>query len=363
MAEIRLENIRKAFGHNEVIEGIDLEIAHGEFCVFLGPSGCGKSTLLRLIAGLEAVTDGKIHIGGREVTRLPPGQRNVAMVFQSYALYPHMTAYENMAFGLRLARRDRGEIKRRVSEAARTLQIDHLLEHKPAQLSGGQRQRVAIGRAMVREPRVFLLDEPLSNLDADLRVRMRLEFARLHRRLDTTMVYVTHDQVEAMTLADRLVLLQDGRVAQCGAPLELYQRPRNLFVAGFLGSPRMNFLPGRLEKIDPGRATVALPTGTRVRVDTDASRAAVGDSITLGVRPEHLSLHGGEGNRLDGSVTLVERLGDHSLIYVEWSPDEPPLIIRMTGEAVPETGKKLSIGLPADSCHLFGAGGEALQPP
>ena len=247
MAELALEGVSKHFGTVMAVDGVDLEIAHGEFVVFVGPSGCGKSTMLRLISGLESVTAGRIRIGGRDMTHAPPSRRGVAMVFQSYALFPHMTAAENIAFGLRLARTPKDEITRRVTEVAATLQIEALLERYPRELSGGQRQRVAIGRSIIRDPQVFLFDEPLSNLDAALRVRMRLEIARLHDRLDATMVYVTHDQTEAMTLADRIVVINDGRIEQVGAPVHLYDAPANLFVAGFIGAPAMNFVPAVVE--------------------------------------------------------------------------------------------------------------------
>jgi multiple sugar transport system ATP-binding protein len=360
MAEIRLQGVRKSFAHQEVIAGIDLEIGDGEFCVFLGPSGCGKSTLLRLIAGLEGVSHGRIYIGGRDVTRLPPKQRDLAMVFQSYALYPHMTVFENMAFGLRLAQRKRGEIAQRVERAARTLHIEHLLARKPSQLSGGQRQRVAIGRGIVREPRVFLLDEPLSNLDADLRVYMRLELSRLHRRLGTTMVHVTHDQLEAMTLADRLVLMHEGRVAQRGPPLELYHRPCNLYVARFLGSPPMNFLPGRLKKTDDIETLVELSDGTCLRAAIDSGAASAGDTVTLGIRPEQVRLND-HRNCLQARVVQVEHLGDHGLIYLEHDGGNRPVVVRCGADVQTGMGAQLKIGLPPQDCHLFDQNGRAFS--
>jgi ABC-type sugar transport system ATPase subunit len=363
MAEVRLEAVRKSFGKTAVIPGIDLTVAHGAFCVCLGPSGCGKSTLLRLIAGLEPVTAGRIHIGGRDVTRLPPKARHVAMVFQSYALYPHMTAFENMAFGLRLARRHKDEVSRRVHAAARTLHIEELLERKPSQLSGGQRQRVAIGRAIVREPAVFLLDEPLSNLDADLRLRMRFELAHLHRRLGTTMIYVTHDQVEAMTLADRLVVIDAGRVMQSGPPLELYHHPKNLFVAGFLGSPRMNLLPGRLQEIGPDRVTVVLSGGVRIPVRVAGTRAFEGAPVTLGIRPEHAGLNARGDRGIQGKVARVEHLGDHALVYLEWAEGRPPFVVRTPGSDPPRVGDMLPIRLPTEALHLFDEKGAVFNPP
>jgi len=286
MAKVRLTGVTKRFGTTEVLKGIDLEIADGEFVVFVGPSGCGKSTLLRTIAGLEELDGGEIAIGGRPVNDLSPSDRGIAMVFQSYALYPHMNVYENMAFGLKLAKLDKAEIDRRVRGAAETLNITDYLERKPKALSGGQRQRVAIGRAIVREPQVFLFDEPLSNLDAALRVRMRYEFASLHERLKTTMVYVTHDQVEAMTLADRIVVLNGGVIEQVGRPMELYERPRNLFVAEFIGSPKMNLLPAEIVTASATGATVRTAAGESLRPTVDASPPGPGDAVTLGVRPE-----------------------------------------------------------------------------
>jgi multiple sugar transport system ATP-binding protein len=355
---IELQGVSKRFDRSEVIRAVDLVINDGEFCVIVGPSGCGKSTLLRLIAGLEEVSSGHIRIGGREVTQLPPAERDVAMVFQSYALYPHMSVYDNLAFGLRYGRGKREGVRERVEAVARSLHIEELLGRRPAQLSGGQRQRVAIGRAIVREPQAFLLDEPLSNLDAALRVRMRLEFVRLHRRLGTTMVYVTHDQVEAMTLADRMVVIDAGAVVQVGRPLELYHRPRNRFVAGFIGSPQMNFLPGQLAQGDESGVTVQLADGSRLQVAAEGSGCKVGEKVTLGIRPEHLSLEGEGDNRLQATVSLVEQLGDHTLIHLEWQ--EAHLVVRGTSEQAHEVGDRLLLGLPRQHCHLFDEAGEAL---
>ena len=321
MVDIHLRGVCKAFGKVRVIERVNLDVADGEFVVFVGPSGCGKSTLLRLIAGLEDITSGELSIAGRRVNDVPPAQRGVAMVFQSYALYPHMTVFDNMAFGLKLAKRDRPEIERRVQRAATLLQIEHLLERLPKELSGGQRQRVAIGRAIVRQPGVFLFDEPLSNLDAALRVQTRIEIAKLHRELGTSMIYVTHDQVEAMTLADRIVLLnaggavlQEGSIAQVGPPLALYHHPVNLFVAGFIGSPKMNFLPGRLTRIEPTSVTITLPDGSTARALVDASAAQPGDVVTLGIRPEHVMLNASADNRVQAEVVHVEHLGESSFL-------------------------------------------------
>src|SRR5262245_57422385 len=285
MATVDLRDVRKSFDTVEVIRGVSLTVTDGEFVVFVGPSGCGKSTLLRLIAGLETITGGEVAIDGQRSNDLPPSERGIAMVFQSYALYPHMSVFDNMAFSLKLAHMRKGDIRSRVERAAGILQIGELLERKPKALSGGQRQRVAIGRAIVREPKVFLFDEPLSNLDAALRVQMRIEIARLHKALKTTIIYVTHDQVEAMTMASRIVVLNAGVVEQIGAPLELYHHPSNRFVAGFIGSPKMNFLPGTLDDAEAGLARVALRGGGEAIVAVNATRAAKASEVTLGIRP------------------------------------------------------------------------------
>ncbi|WP_336057682.1 ABC transporter ATP-binding protein [Nitratireductor sp. CH_MIT9313-5] len=316
MAHIKLENIRKSFGAFEVIKGVDMEIRPGEFMVFVGPSGCGKSTLLRLISGLEDATGGDLLFDGERVNDLVPSKRGIAMVFQSYALYPHMTVFENMAFGLKLSGADAGQLKARVTEAARMLQIDHLLERLPRQLSGGQRQRVAIGRAITRNPRVFLFDEPLSNLDAALRVSTRIEIARLHKKMnDTTMVYVTHDQVEAMTLADRICVLRDGKVEQIGTPLELYEQPNSTFVAGFIGSPKMNLLNGE--------------------------KAGAYSCHTLGIRSEHLEID--ESGRWEGRVIHSENLGSDTYVYADAGAEEP-VVIRQQGNrpVAPDTAIRFS---------------------
>ncbi len=372
MAEVRLEQVRKAFGEVEVIKGVDLLIEDRAFVVFVGPSGCGKSTLLRLIAGLEDITGGLLSIGGEPVNDLPPARRGIAMVFQSYALYPHMTVFENMAFGLRLAKADRAAIERTVREAAGILQLEHLLHRKPRELSGGQRQRVAIGRAIVRQPRVFLFDEPLSNLDAALRVQMRIEIARLHRELDATMVYVTHDQVEAMTLADKIVVLNVGRVEQVGSPLDLYHRPRNRFVAGFIGSPRMNFLDSRVVERQDGAALVALPGGGRLAVpvarDSERSGGRTGEAITLGVRPEHLLEPAGGGTHaaadavLPGEVFVVERLGAETFLHLRVAGGGS-VVARAEGGTPVTVGETVEVGLRAEACHLFDADGLALDRP
>src|SRR5215212_12120563 len=288
MATVTLKDIRKNYGEVEVIKGVDLAIDDREFCVFVGPSGCGKSTLLRMIAGLEEITEGDLLIDGQRANDVPPSERGLAMVFQSYALYPHMSVADNMGFSLRLAGVSKEERRAKVAEAARVLHLDALLDRKPKELSGGQRQRVAIGRAIVRKPKVFLFDEPLSNLDASLRVQMRIELARLHDELAATMIYVTHDQVEAMTMADKIVVLQGGIIEQAGSPLELYHHPRNLFVAGFIGSPKMNFLPGKVTYIAEAGTTIELLVGSSLTIPAQASRHKLGHPVTVGVRPEHL---------------------------------------------------------------------------
>jgi len=382
MASISLRGVQKAYGENApVIRNVDLEIGRNEFCVFLGPSGCGKSTLLRMIAGLEDVTDGDISIGGTLVNDVPAAQRGVAMVFQSYALFPHMTVYENMAFGLKLAKTPKAEIDRKVREAARILQLEALLERHPKALSGGQRQRVAIGRAIVREPGVFLFDEPLSNLDATLRGQTRIEIARLHRQFEqASVVYVTHDQIEAMTLADKIVLLHSGKdterhgsIAQVGAPLELYHRPASRFVAGFIGSPRMNFLPARVAAIETNGASVTLdPSGETVRLPVQGARLAVGAPVTFGVRPEHLELVDGDAasrasnNHQDTltiarAVTLVEELGEHSYVHLD-QPGGAVLVAKAPGDARLQSGDTVQFRASANACHLFAEDGFAVAP-
>lgn len=356
MADVRLTGVTKRFGTTEVLKGVDLEVADGEFVVFVGPSGCGKSTLLRTIAGLEEASGGEIEIGGRAVGDLSPAERGVAMVFQSYALYPHMSVYENMAFGLKLAKADKAEIDRRVRAAAATLNITDYLDRKPKALSGGQRQRVAIGRAIVREPKVFLFDEPLSNLDAALRVRMRYEFASLHERLKTTMIYVTHDQVEAMTLADRIVVLNGGVIEQVGAPMELYERPRNLFVAEFIGSPKMNLIPATVVTATAKSAMVETAQGDRIKIAVDASGAKVEDLVTVGIRPEHLTT-GGKAGGLAATATFVETLGHATYAYVAYG--DAQLTVQLPGDVRPAAGGILTLQAAPDQAHLFRGSGEA----
>jgi multiple sugar transport system ATP-binding protein len=348
MAAIELRDVRKAYGSTEVIKGIDLSIAHGEFCVFVGPSGCGKSTLLRMISGLEDISGGEIAIGGEVVNRIPAGDRGLAMVFQSYALYPHMTVRQNLSFGLENINTPRPEIARKVDQVAKMLQIDMLLDRRPKDLSGGQRQRVAIGRAVVREPRVFLFDEPLSNLDAELRVDMRGEIAALHRRLENTMIYVTHDQVEAMTMADKIAVLRLGKLEQFGRPLDLYNSPRNLFVAGFIGSPKMNFIAGRVDGED--RTLLRLDTGERLRLPATGFTQRAGERVTLGIRPNHLRASE------DGAVTVhvrsVEQLGGESYVYGETSAGSP-ITVHSPGQTRIALGDTIRVGAPEAEIHLF----------
>ncbi|WP_181707729.1 ABC transporter ATP-binding protein [Chthonobacter rhizosphaerae] len=359
MADLVLRGVRKAYGSVEVLHGIDLDIRSGEFIVFVGPSGCGKSTLLRLIAGLEDITAGTLSIDGKVVNALPPAKRGIAMVFQSYALYPHMTVYDNMAFGLKLANASKADLDRRVRAAAEMLQITGLLDRLPRQLSGGQRQRVAIGRAIVRDPKVFLFDEPLSNLDAALRVATRIEIARLHERMSaTTMIYVTHDQVEAMTLADRIVVLHAGRVEQVGSPLELYHAPDNLFVARFIGSPSMNIVPAVIEAAGfPGR--VRPQNGRAIEAAVEVPAGAAGATAALGVRPEDLRPTDGEG-LFRGEVALVEKLGEVTLAYVDAGHAEP-IVAKIDGDATVRRGEVLAVTAEPDRLHVFDAEGRALR--
>ena len=356
MSQLRLSGIHKSFGAIETIKGIDLDIAEGEFVVFVGPSGCGKSTLLRMISGLEAVTSGEIRIGGRDVTNVPPAQRGIAMVFQSYALFPHMNVADNISFGLRLAGESRAEIARKVEEVANVLQISALLERRPKQLSGGQRQRVAIGRAIIRKPGVFLFDEPLSNLDAALRVQMRLEIARLHARLGATMVYVTHDQVEAMTLADKIVVLNAGRVEQVGSPIELYNTPANRFVAQFIGSPHMNFLTGEIVAVDGGRALAC--GAARLPLPHDIA-AMAGAPVTVGLRPEHLRIGGGVP-LFEAEVGVVERLGSETIAYLDAEGSSEPVAVKASASYAPKQGERVQVGVSEGFLHLFGADGETI---
>jgi multiple sugar transport system ATP-binding protein len=360
MADVRLEGASKSFAAVEVLRDIDLHIKDGEFIVFVGPSGCGKSTLLRVIAGLEDLTAGEVSIGGRLVNNVAPADRGIAMVFQSYALYPHMSVRENLAFGLTLQRLPRAKIDALVDAAATTLDITHLLDRKPKQLSGGQRQRVAIGRAIVRKPQVFLFDEPLSNLDAALRVRMRYEFAALHKSLGTTMIYVTHDQVEAMTLADRIVVLSGGRIEQVGTPAELYAHPDTIFVAGFIGSPKMNLLPATLVSATAKGAVVEIAGGATIQTVIDAKGITPGAAVTLGIRPEHFTF-GGTVNRIETVVRFVESLGSVHYGYLDVPGLDEQLSCGLTERLSAETA--LSVNLPPEHLYLFDAAGRAIARP
>ncbi|MCA8095252.1 sn-glycerol-3-phosphate ABC transporter ATP-binding protein UgpC [Burkholderia anthina] len=370
MASISLRDVHKAYGNAApVIHQVDLEIGTHEFCVFLGPSGCGKSTLLRMIAGLEDLTSGELLIGGRDVADVPAAKRGVAMVFQSYALFPHMTVYENIAFGLKLARMQKFEIHRKVCEVSRVLQLDALLERKPKALSGGQRQRVAIGRAIVREPGVFLFDEPLSNLDATLRGQTRLEIARLHRQFaNASVIYVTHDQIEAMTLADKIVLLHAsedvaryGSIAQVGTPLDLYHHPASRFVAGFIGSPRMNFVPARVTRCDASSVALALePDGAQLVLAREAAGLTVGNAVTVGVRPEHLvAVPDGAPSALVRDVVFVERLGEQSYVHFG-QPGGEPIVAKLPGDTPLRSGERMRLHAPLDAWHLFNEDGRAI---
>ncbi len=356
MTDLTLRSVIKRYGEEQVVHGVDLDIREREFVVFVGPSGCGKSTLLRMIAGLEPISGGDIHIGDTRVNDVPAGQRGVAMVFQNYALYPHMTVRENMSFGLRNVNTPKNEIRQRVDEAAAILRIEPLLERRPKDMSGGQRQRVAIGRAIVRKPKVFLFDEPLSNLDAKLRVQMRIELARLHRQLKATMIYVTHDQVEAMTLADRMVVLRDGRIEQAGAPADLYEAPCNLFVAGFLGSPSMNLLAATVTGHDADGVGVELADGGRLHIARDGSAVSAGETVTVGLRPEHV--RPAAGGTLAGTLEVVEHLGDQTLLHVRLGEDSV-VIARDEGRSTHTAGEHIQLAFSDSACHLFDGQGNA----
>ncbi|WP_321844553.1 ABC transporter ATP-binding protein [Paraburkholderia bannensis] len=360
MASVILRNVLKRYDDNEVLRDVNLDIADGEFVVFVGPSGCGKTTLMRMIAGLEDISGGDLTIDGTRMNDVPPAKRGIAMVFQSYALYPHMTLYDNMAFGLKLAGAKKPEIDAAVKNAAKILHIDHLLDRKPKQLSGGQRQRVAIGRAITRKPKVFLFDEPLSNLDAALRVKMRLEFARLHDELKTTMIYVTHDQVEAMTLADKIVVLSAGNVEQVGSPNRLYHAPANRFVAGFIGSPKMNFFEGQIQQVDSDGIVVRYSTGEAQKVSVEPRGAREGDKVTVGIRPEHLHVNAGEYG-VSAKAMTVESLGDAAYLYAESAVAPDGLIARIPPLEKHERGEALKLGATPDHCHLFDAQGLAFE--
>jgi multiple sugar transport system ATP-binding protein len=359
MASLHLRHVVKRYGTTTIIHGVDLDVENGEFVVFVGPSGCGKSTLLRMISGLETVTEGDLAIDGKRVNEVSAAQRGLAMVFQSYALYPHMTVRQNLAFGLENLRTPAAEIEARVGAAAKLLRLDALLQRRPTQLSGGQRQRVAIGRAIVREPTIFLFDEPLSNLDAELRVAMRTEISALHERLGTTMIYVTHDQVEAMTMADKIVVLRAGRVEQIGSPLELYNHPRNRFVAGFIGSPQMNFLAGRIEAVDASGARIALdaaPAHPSPALRLIEDGVATGARVHLGIRPEHVSLAPVDGPAVEASMTIerIEQLGAISFLYCKLASGEA-LTVQVPGQLARHSGDTITARFPVASLHLFDA--------
>ncbi|TCL72857.1 sn-glycerol-3-phosphate ABC transporter ATP-binding protein UgpC [Rhizobium sp. BK251] len=350
-----LTGIRKSFGSLDVIHGVDLSIDEGSFVVFVGPSGCGKSTLLRMIAGLEEVTDGEIEIKGRNVTDLDPSDRGIAMVFQSYALYPHMSVRDNLAFGLKMAHTDATEIAARVKSASAILKIDHLLDRRPGQLSGGQRQRVAIGRAIVRKPDVFLFDEPLSNLDAELRVSMRIEIARLHRELGNTMIYVTHDQTEAMTLADKIVVLREGRIEQAGTPREIYENPANVFVGGFIGSPRMNMLTA--EWIGDGTVRIG---NSRLSASISGVGLASGDKLTFGIRPEHLTPSSAADETLGAKVDFSEYLGGTQYLYCQLE-DGQSVTVEYRSQAPVRPGDTLQLGCAPADRRFFDVKGDRLR--
>ncbi|OEO29879.1 ABC transporter ATP-binding protein [Devosia insulae DS-56] len=350
MADIRLVNVSKHFGQVRVIENVSMTIGSGEFMVFLGPSGCGKSTLLRMIAGLEDIDGGEIHIGDRRVDELPPAERGVAMVFQNYALYPHMTVRENMSFGLQNIRTPKQEIAKRVAAAAKTLELEHLIDRKPGQLSGGQRQRVAIGRAIVRDPKAFLFDEPLSNLDAGLRARTRIEFAQLHQRLKTTMIFVTHDQIEAMTLADRIVVMNNRKIEQIGTPMEIYSRPASRFVAAFVGSPSMNFLPVQQLSDRDGKAVIRLPDNSEILTGIASSRLPSDGQVTFGIRPESVKVSA--NGAVSGKADVVERLGERTLAYVRLA-DNSVVIAEDEGQSRINVGDQVKLDFDGASSHLF----------
>jgi multiple sugar transport system ATP-binding protein len=359
MASVELRGVRKSFGTFPVLHGVDLAIERGHFTVIVGPSGCGKSTLLRLVAGLEDASGGEIAIDGNVVNNMAPGQRDIAMVFQNYALYPHMTAAENMAFGLENNNVPKEEIRRRVAAAAETLRIQPLMRRKPREMSGGQRQRVAIGRAIVRDPKVFLFDEPLSNLDAALRVQMRIELAKLHQQLKSTMIYVTHDQIEAMTLADRIVVFNEGRMEQAGRPLELYHAPCNTFVAGFLGSPKINLLPGVVRSVGAEGVTVALAAGGLLTAAVQAEDLQMGDDVRVGVRPESL-YPTSSAEAFSAHVDVVERLGNETVVYASLTTGEI-IIFQDRGGSRVAIGEMVRLTTDPSHCHLFRKDGTALR--
>jgi ABC-type sugar transport system ATPase subunit len=360
MANVELKNVSKSYGSVQVIDDLSLKVEDGAFTALLGPSGCGKSTLLRMIAGLEEITKGQCFIDGVEVTQTPPSLRGTAMVFQSYALYPHLTVRQNIAFSLSLAHAPKQVQNEQVGRVSKMLQLDQLLDRRPAQLSGGQRQRVAIGRALVRNPKVFLFDEPLSNLDAALRSQMRVELAKLHQDVKTTMIYVTHDQIEAMTLADKIVVLDKGVISQQGTPLELYNRPANKFVASFIGSPAMNFIKAEVASKTGDAYVVTLPGGRQASITSRGGTASGGTSVDVGVRPEHLELGaaGAPGNAFDGTVSIVEQLGNSTLLYIDTAAGT--LIVEGEGNLKVAVGDKVGLTIDHAQSHLFGPDGNVI---
>ena len=358
MANINIKNINKYFGKVHVIKDISLDIKSESFTVLVGPSGCGKSTMLRMIAGLEEINSGTISIDGQIVNDLPPKERDIAMVFQSYALYPHMTVFDNMAFGLKLEKRSNDEINERVHDAAKILQIQDYLDRKPKQLSGGQRQRVAIGRAITRKPKVFLFDEPLSNLDAALRVQMRVELAKLHDQLNATMIYVTHDQTEAMTLANDIVVLDQGIVSQKGTPMDLYNSPKNLFVAGFIGSPKMNFIESSVISKNSNSSEVDILGSGKLSIPKAHINISEGDKIKIGIRPEHLEINQISDVVWEGKVFVVEKLGSGTFLYLE--KDGEPLVVQTDGDTKIKVGDTIKVGINSSRCHIFNEKGSSI---
>lgn len=361
MSALSLKGITKSFDGKETIRDVSLEVASGEFIVLVGPSGCGKSTILRMIAGLEEVTSGTISIDGQDVTRTAASRRGAAMVFQSYALYPHMSVFKNLSFGLKNMKYDTAEIVRRVERAAEALHLTDLLDRQPHQLSGGQRQRVAIGRSIVRDPKVFLFDEPLSNLDTELRVEMRHELANIHRRLQSTMIYVTHDQTEAMTLADRIVMLNDGRIEQVGAPLDLYNEPANVFAAAFLGSPAINLLPARIAGRNDNGAIVRLALGNELTLPVGRSGLTIGEEITLGIRPEHVLLSSRDDSiRFELTLHAVEQLGHSTFLYALLGADQP-FRVKLDGQHDVRISDRIAVFVERKNVRIFDQSGQAVS--
>ena len=359
MANIKVDKVNKFFGNVQVIKDVSLEIKSQSFTVLVGPSGCGKSTMLRMIAGLEDINSGTISIDGKVVNDLPPKERHIAMVFQSYALYPHMTVFDNMAFGLKLEKRSKEEIDERVQEAAKILQIQDYLTRKPKQLSGGQRQRVAIGRAITRKPQVFLFDEPLSNLDAALRVQMRVELAKLHDKLNATMIYVTHDQTEAMTMADDIVVLNGGVISQKGSPLDLYNNPNNLFVGGFIGSPKMNLISSKIIGKSNDKTELDLMGSSKITIPKSSSTASEGDLVMLGIRPEHLTVNQESDGSWESKVFVVEKLGSGTFLYLE--KEGEPLVVQTEGDSEIKVGDIVKVGFSSSRCHIFDSSNNAFK--